>query len=105
MKRSRSFFVCGVDRDGCVDPEKVLEECATIDFARIRAAKLSSKQDSPIVVWCWNEENGYRRCRAWAKGGLVWWTRPCLACKEAGCERCGELGALRDENRSGERAG
>lgn len=76
MKRSGVYVSSG-------NPEDVIEVCASRDFARLRAAKLSRKMGRPLYVWEWSEETGLRKC--FASGtpqGLVFWRKPCRFCGE-----------------------
>jgi hypothetical protein len=96
----RGYFVStGNPEDVVAGPFSIL------DFARLRAAKLTTKRDGSLYVWEWNPENGLRRVRAHAQGGLVYWRKPCRLCDERGCDACGHLGAVVDKDAPVERAG
>lgn len=93
------FFV------SCKDPNAVIEVRATIDYARLRAARLSEKRGERMFVWEWNSANGLRRVRASATAGLVYWHRPCRSCSERGCDCCEDLGSVIDPGAQVEHAG
>lgn len=81
------------------NPEEVIDgPWSTLDYARLRAARLSKKRDSRLFVWEWNPANGLRRVRASALGGRVYWHKPCRYCgtPEAGCDACEYLGSSVD---------
>lgn len=85
------------------DPADVLETFATVDTARLRAAKLSRKLAKRLFVWEWNPANGLRRVRSSARDGLVYWHKACQGCDERGCVSCEYLGSVVDQSAPVER--
>lgn len=85
--------------------EEVDSPSSTVDYARLRAARLSKKLGKRLIVWEWNPANGLRRVRASAEGGMVRWHKPCRFCNEQGCDDCELLGSVVDQAAPIERAG
>lgn len=85
------------------NPDEVIEEAATRDYARMRASRLSKRLARRIFVWSWNPANGLRRVSSSADGGAVRWHRPCRWCSEQGCDSCEYLGSVVDEEAPVER--
>jgi hypothetical protein len=89
------------------DPNDVVEHCSTVDYARMRAARLSKRLAIRLYVWQWDASTGYRLTRATAFDGAVYWHRLCPKCHGYGlnCDQCGEIGSIIDVAAPVERAG
>lgn len=80
----------------------VIETTATLDHARDRSAKLSSK-DPGVGYVVWAFDNGKRVVCSMSYNGKVRWTMPCRVCKGEGkeskydtCYNCDGLGVEED---------
>jgi 2-methylisocitrate lyase-like PEP mutase family enzyme len=88
------------------DLKEILETTATLDYAFIRVAELSSADLATVyVAWHWDRDavgQVERRCRAFGRAGRARWAKACMAKLPPGanthwgCTVCGGLGLVAD---------